>query len=74
MSKMSNVVMNDERFESLNPEIDEQTRTLVKHKSIHQIQKTLKFEARRNFKKMIWLCILNTLMIVLFVVINILRD
>jgi hypothetical protein len=65
---------NDAKFTSLKAEIDPQIRSKVKHKALHQIQKTIKFEAKRNLKKLIWLSILNTLMIGLFVLINVLRD
>jgi ABC-type transport system involved in multi-copper enzyme maturation permease subunit len=45
-----------------------------KNSGMKQILRTMKFEFSRNFKKLIGLIIMNTLICVLFLVINILQD
>ena len=47
---------------------------LQKGRGIRQIGKTIVFDSRRNFKKMIAMGVINTVFIILFLIINVLQN
>src|SRR4030042_3834360 len=71
MIKMSDSVLEEQRFAPLQEEL---RMDLGKGRALRQIKKTVIFDGRRNFKKLIAMILINTLFVILFLIINVLRD